>query len=100
MHKTYINSQRLLSWLSGFAWSVNWQQSPGCSTDAVEKDRICSVITRPSFDSSAHHATSTCSSSELLSTFLDAQEETVKKLVCDLDLLHARSLDADGMIRG
>ena len=40
MHRAYISSQRLLSWLSGFSQLVIWQQSPGCSTDAVEKDWI------------------------------------------------------------
>ena len=30
------------------------------------KDRICSIFTRPSFDSSAHHTTSRCSNNELL----------------------------------
>ena len=37
MHRAYIDSQRLLSWFSGFSRFVIWQQSPGCSTDAVEK---------------------------------------------------------------
>ena len=43
---------------SGFWRLVTWQHSPGCSTDAVEKDGICSVFARPSFDSSAYHTTS------------------------------------------
>ena len=37
MHRTYIDSQRLLSRFSGFTWIVIWHKSPGCSADAVEK---------------------------------------------------------------
>ena len=37
MYRTCINSQRLVSWFSGFSRLVIWQESPGCSTDAVEK---------------------------------------------------------------
>ena len=37
MYRTCINSWRLLSWFSGFSRLVIWQQSHGCSTDAVEK---------------------------------------------------------------
>ena len=63
MYRTYINSQRLLS---GF-----------------EKDWICSVFTRPPFDSSADHTTSRYCHN-------DAQEDTVPKLVRDLDIFLAR----------
>ena len=90
MYWTSIDSQRLFSWFSGFSWFVIWKQSPGCSTDAVEKDGICCIFARPSFDSSANHAPSTCSDNELLRTFPDALENTVKKLVCDRNLLLAR----------
>ena len=76
MHKTYIDLQRLLSWFSGFSRLVIWQESPGCSTDAVEKG-LDLRFTRPSFDSSAHHETSMCSNNERLRTFFDAQEDTV-----------------------
>ena len=79
LRKSYINSQRLLSWLSGFSWIVPGTSLPRVSSNAVEKDWIC-VFTRPSVDSSAH-AASPCPNSELLGTFLDAQEDTVKKLV-------------------
>ena len=61
MHRTYIDSQRLLSWFSGFSRLIIWQQSPGCSAGAVETNRICSVFTRPSFDNSAYHTISKCS---------------------------------------
>ena len=53
--------------------------SSGCSTDAVEKDWICCVFTRPPCDNSAHHTTSKCS-----------DNDTVQKLVCDQNLLLAR----------
>ena len=62
---------------------------------AVEKDWICSVFTRPSFDSSAYHTTSKCSHDELLRAFFDAQEDTVQKLVRDLNLLLARFQEQD-----
>ena len=78
MPRTYTDSQRLLSWFSGFSRLVIWQQSSGVFTDAVEKD----WISRPSFHSSAYHTISSCSNNELLSTFFDRQ-----KLVCDLNLL-------------
>ena len=70
MHRAYISSQRLLSWLSA-------ARHLATVSDAVEKDWICIVFMRPSFDISAHHTTSRCSHDELLRAFSDAKQDTV-----------------------
>ena len=44
MNRKYIDSQRLLSQLSGFSRLIIWQQSPRCSTDAVDLQRLHEVV--------------------------------------------------------
>ena len=63
--------------ISGFSRRVIWQQSPGCSTDAVERDWF---FTRPSFDISAHHTRSRCSHNELLKSSLMPKKTSSKNL--------------------
>ena len=60
---------RMLFEKTGFAAS-----SPGCLLTVLH----------------TYHTTSGCSDNELLSDFLDAQEDTVQKHVCNLNLLPAR----------
>ena len=58
MHRTHVDSQRLLSWFSGFTWFVIWHKSPGCFTNAAGKQWICGIFTRSPLDGPAHHTTS------------------------------------------